>query len=311
MSKYRNHLPQLDGDLFLTYVGMETDLIFNQGVNLPSFASYPLLESPQGRAQITSYLQAMIDLAQNAKTGVILETPTWVANRDRGAALGYSPETLKALNIDSVTLMLDARKAYGDVPTVISANLGPRADAYAPAEQMSAQDAEVYHSEQISVFAETDVDMLNGYTIAYPQEATGMVLAAKRFSMPIAISFTVETDGRLPTGCSLADAITSVDLATDSYASYFMINCAHPDHFAGTLSDDPWMARLKGIVANASRCSHAELDEAEALDAGDPAELGEQLAQIYKAFPNISILGGCCGTDMRHMISIANAAHSG
>lgn len=175
---------------------------------------------------------------------------------------------------------------------------------------MNSDEAERYHSEQISALAETDVDVISGYTLAYPSEAIGMVRAARRFELPVVISFTVETDGRLPTGGSLEDAITEVDAATDSYAAYFMINCAHPEHFSAALEDAPWMQRVKGIIANASRCSHAELDKAEVLDDGNPAELGVQLSDIRRRFPHIKVLGGCCGTDMRHMKQIMIASRA-
>nr|WP_171238624.1 homocysteine S-methyltransferase family protein [Ruegeria sp. HKCCA5763] len=310
MTRYRNTLPQLNDDLFLVYVGMETDLLFTQGVNLPGFASYPLLETQEGRDRLNGYFQDLIDVGKKHDVGVILESPTWVANRDRGKSIGYEPEKLMELNKQAVALMCEARTRMGDLPTVISANVGPRDDAYAPGEQMSADEAEAYHSEQIAALAETDVDLISGYTLAYPAEAIGIVRAAKRFNLPVVIAFTVETDGRLPTGAPLEEAISEVDAATDNYATYFMINCAHPDHFRSTLTDAPWMKRVHGIVANASRCSHAELDEAEELDAGNPSELGKQLAEIRQTFPWVSVLGGCCGTDMRHISNIALATKS-
>ena len=308
MAKYRNGLPQVEGDLYLAYCGMETDLLFNRGVDLPGFASYPLLESEEGRTTLAGYFRDMLSVARSHGAGVILESPTWVANRDRGAAIGYSPERLMELNKQAIGLMCDVRDADGDLPTVISANIGPRDDAYAPSEQMSADEAEAYHSEQIQALSVTDVDLISGYTVAYPAEAIGMVRAAKSFGLPVIISFTVETDGRLPTGDALGDAIEEVDEATGRYPAYYMINCAHPDHFSDILTGAPWMDRLRGIVANASRCSHAELDEAEDLDDGNPAELGRQLGKIRRRFPQINILGGCCGTDMRHISAIGREA---
>lgn len=305
MARYRNRLPQLDGGLFLTYTGMETDLLFTQGVDLPGFASFPLLETQAGRAQLRHYFKDLINVARSAGHGVILESHTWIANRDRGAAIGYTPETLSERNIQSIALTAASRDAFGDLPTLISANVGPRTDAYAPTEQMSAQEAAQYHGEQIATLAKTDADLISGYTIAYPEEAIGMVCAAQRFNLPVVIAFTVETDGCLPTGQPLGQAIEAVDKATNCYASYFMINCAHPDHFGHVLSDAPWMPRVRGIVANASRCSHAELDNAEVLDDGNPEELGRQLSDFHKRYPHINVLGGCCGTDMRHMTSIA------
>lgn len=310
MARYRTALPQLSDELFLAYVGMETDLIFTQGIDLPGFASYPLLESSEGRQRLDGYLRDLISVAKDNDTGVILETPTWVANRDRGAPLGYGPAQLTDLNRQAVEQLRKARDAYGDLPTVISANLGPRDDAYAPADQMTATEAERYHSEQIEVLAETDVDVVSAYTLAYPEEAIGIVKAAKRYDLPVVVAFTVETDGRLPTGATLEDAITKVDLETEHYVTYFMINCAHPDHFSQVLEDKEWMARVKGIVSNASRCSHAELDEAEELDPGDPEELGQQLAALRTRFPHVSVLGGCCGTDMRHIRSICEAVRT-
>ena len=307
MTKHRFSLPQMGNDVFLCYEGMETDLIFNQGMALPGFASYPLLETDTGRATLSAYFEAMINLGKTAGVGVILGSPTWVANRDRGAEIGYSPETLQNRNIEAIELMVHVREQKGDIPTVISANIGPRSDAYAPSERMTPQEAENYHSEQIAVLARTDVDMLSAYTLAYPEEAIGIVRAAQKFDLPVMISFTVETDGRLPTGAELGEAIQTVDDATGGYASYFMINCAHPDHFRHVLSGGTWMNRLKGVVANASRCSHTELDESETLDDGDPTELGEQLVEIHTAFPRITILGGCCGTDMRHIESIVKS----
>lgn len=307
MTNYRKNLSQLKSGFFLTYTGMETDLKFTKGVDLPGFASYPLLETEEGTAILRRYYTDLIDVGKASGNGIILESTTWVASRDRGAALGYTPVQLRDLNIRAIELMSEVRDAAGDLTIILSANVGPRDDAYAPSKQMNAAEAAIYHAEQIAILAKTNVDLISGYTLAYPAEATGIVQAAKRFDLPVTIAFTLETNGRLPTGASLGDAIEEVDKATGNYASYFMINCAHPDHFSDVLTDAPWMRRVQGIVANASRCSHAELDEAEELDDGDPVELGKQLAKLRQRFPQINVLGGCCGTDMRHLTMIAEA----
>ncbi|MEO0487024.1 MAG: homocysteine S-methyltransferase family protein [Pseudomonadota bacterium] len=293
----------------LTYVGMETDLIFTQGIDLPGFASYPLLETEAGRARLAGYYQALIAVAREAGVGAILESPTWVANRDRAAPLGYGPEQLRALNVQAMDFLAQIRAATGYSPTLISANIGPRDDAYASEAQMSAEEAEAYHAEQIGALSEGPVDVVTAYTLAYEAEAVGIARAARAAGLPVVISFTCETDGRLPVGMTLAQAIASVDAATNSYPAYYMVNCAHPDHLDGAFADKPWMERVKGVVANASRCSHAELDAAEELDAGDAVELGAQLGAIRARFPHITVLGGCCGTDMTHITEIA--AHLG
>jgi homocysteine S-methyltransferase len=290
--------------IFICYTGMETDLIFNRGIDLPGFASYPLLESAEKRDILRGYYGALIDLARQQGAGAILESVTWVANSARGAALGYSPETLASRNKAAIALIEQVRDECGYEPVVLSANIGPRDDAYAPSGRMSVDEARVFHSEQIGPLAETHADVISGYTVCSPEEAIGMALSAREFDMPIVISFTVETDGRLPTGTTLGEAIHQVDEATSECVSYYMVNCAHPDHFSGILGSDAWMQRLRGLVVNASRCSHAELDEAVELDDGDPAELGELIGEIHHAHPQIAVLGGCCGTDMRHLRSI-------
>jgi len=284
---------------------MDTDLMFNQGVDLPGFASYPLLETEDGRKLLRSYCDQLLTIAKELGVGVILDTASWVANRDRGAAIGFDPKRLKALNLASVDLIAQAREEGGDLPTVLCAQMGPRGDGYAPIDQMTPDEAETYHSEQMETLSQSQADFVGGFTLCYPEEAIGIVRAGQAFDMPVAISFTVETDGRLPTGLPLGEAVQAVDAATDAGAAYFLVNCAHPDHIEKALMNDPWIQRLKGIVTNASRCSHAELDQAETLDDGDPEELGKLSGELRGKFPHFTVFGGCCGTDMRHMRHIA------
>ena len=264
MAKYRTALPTLGEGIFVSYTGIETDLIFNRGIDLPGFASYPLLETKEGREMLLDYYARLIDLARQKDVGVLLESLTWVANRDRGAAIGYKPESMKKFNIAAIDLIARAREKKGDLPTLLSAQVGPRDDGYAPTEQMTADEAETYHSEQIEIISKTEADLVGAFTLCYPEEAIGIVQAGVRFEIPVVIAFTVETDGRLPTGMPLKEAIESVDDATDSGAAYFLISCAHPDHFSDVLADEKWIQRLRGVVVNASRCSLPELDEGRA-----------------------------------------------
>ncbi|MEL6912996.1 MAG: homocysteine S-methyltransferase family protein [Pseudomonadota bacterium] len=301
------------GDLMLAHAGIETDLIFNKGVDLPGFASFPLMETAEGRALLETSMAELLDVGARTGTGVILESPTWMANRDRAAGIGYAPADVLRLNCDALTVMAALRAGAPRMsggPIILSGNIGPRDDAYAPGDQMSAETAEAYHAEQISALAQTEVDVISAYTLAYPAEAIGIVRAARAVGLPVVISFTVETDGTLPTGQPLGAAIAEVDVATADQAAYFMINCAHLDHFGDTLEPGPWVDRLRGLIVNASRCSHAELDAAEHLDDGDPAELGQQMAALRRRFPHLTVVGGCCGTDMRHMTEIAQAARA-
>ena len=299
-------LEKLDRPL-LCYTGIETDLIFNQGVDLPGFATFPLLETDEGRALLATSYMAQVDLARELGCGVMFESVTWVANKDRAARLGYGPKLLEQINIDAIDFMRDLSDNVGDVPIVLSAQVGPRGDGYLPESHMDDEEAEHYHSVQIAQLAKAKPDIVSAFTISYPEEAMGIVRAAQKHELPIAISFTVETDGLLPTGMPLGEALDAVDAATDDYAEYFLINCAHPEHFLPNLDDSPWIKRLAGVVVNASRCSHAELDKSTELDDGDPKELGAYMGLIKNTYPHMKIFGGCCGTDMRHMREIAQA----
>jgi S-methylmethionine-dependent homocysteine/selenocysteine methylase len=310
-ARHRDSLPQLGAEApFLTDGGLETTLIFHQGVDLPSFAAFDLLKEEEGRRQLRAYFEPYLALARERGTGFVLDTATWRANPDWGLELGYSDEELEDANRAAVAMAEELRASLDDagVPVVINGVIGPRGDGYQPGELMSASEAESYHAAQIATFADTAADMVTGVTINYVEEAIGIVRAAVTAGMPVALSFTVETDGRLPTGKALREAIERVDAETGGGAAYFMINCAHPTHFAGVLDDEgPWRERIGGIRANASRMSHAELDEAEELDDGDPKELGGQYRELAERLANLRVLGGCCGTDRRHIAAVADA----
>lgn len=307
-AKYRSRLPQLGRKLFLTDAGLETILVFHDGVDLPGFASFPLLDSAEGSQRLRDYYAGFAKLAVAQGVGLILEGVTWRANPDWGMKLGFDAAALAEVNRRAVALMLEIRKAFEtpQSPMPISGNIGPRGDGYDPGALMTAEEAEDYHGAQVAVLAATEADYVSAFTITNTPEAIGIVRAAKAAKVPVVISFTLETDGRLPTGESLEAAIAAVDAATDGYTAYFMINCAHPTHFDSVLAPGAeWVQRLKGIRANASCRSHAELDAATDLDAGNPLELGRQYAALRASYPHLTVLGGCCGTDFRHVEAIS------
>jgi S-methylmethionine-dependent homocysteine/selenocysteine methylase len=313
MSQYRNRLPQLRSKLFLTDGGIETDLIFNQGVELPDFAAFALLASREGREHLYAYYRRYARIARSQGMGFILESPTWRASSDWAVKLGYSAAALEAANRKAISLMEELRNDFAgpNLPIVISGCIGPRGDGYVPGALMTLAEARAYHAEQITTFAETNADMVTAMTITNVNEAIGITQAARAVNMPAVISFTLETDGNLPTGQSLWDAIDQTDHATGRYVSYYMINCAHPDHFDATLASGGHRTlRLRGVRANASRCSHAELNEAPELDIGNPAELARQYAGLRNEYPHINVIGGCCGTDHRHIEEMAIACQA-
>jgi len=305
---YRTSLPQLEGDLFLTDGGIETSLIFHQGLDLPEFAAFVLLDSEAGVDQLRRYYEPYLALARESSAGFVLESPTWRASPGWAARLELSVEKLSALNRRAIALMEELRESAGDTPVVISGCVGPQGDGYRPAELLSADAAREYHSTQIGTFADTAADMVTAVTMTYAEEAIGVTQAARDAGLPVVISFTVETDGRLPNGQGLGEATEQVDAATAGAPAYYMINCAHPTHFEDVLgAAEPWRDRIRGLRANASVLSHDELDAMEELDDGDPADLGARYAALRSRLPNLNVVGGCCGTDHRHVAAIRDA----
>jgi S-methylmethionine-dependent homocysteine/selenocysteine methylase len=310
MPKYRVHPPQLDGGIFLTDGGLETTLMFHDKLELPYFAAFQLLKDEAGSDALRKYYCSYATIACTNGFGFVLESPTWRANPDWSEKLGYSNAALDDVNRLAVAMMRDLREKFQTPhsPMVISGCVGPRGDGYDPGQVMSETEAEAYHRQQIGVFRETEVDVVTAITITNTPEAIGIVRAARASGLPVVISFTLETDGSLPTGQSLREAIDAVDAATDKGTAYYMINCAHPTHFDTAIAtSEPWVKRLRGIRANASKLSHAELNEAPDLDDGNPRELGGQYADLLSRHPQINVLGGCCGTDHRHIEEIARA----
>ncbi len=313
-ARYRDGLPQLAGGLFVTDGGLETTLVFHEGIDLPEFAAYDLLTRPGGRDRLRRYYAPYLQLAGEQHAGFVLETPTWRASEVWGERIGHNRADLERLNREAVTLMEELRaEAEGDGdggigPIVISGCIGPHDDGYTPSVLLDAADAGEYHAAQIATFADTAADMVSAITMTYVEEAIGIARAASVAGIPVAVSFTVETDGRLPSGQDLGEAIGEVDADSDSAVAYFMVNCAHPTHFADVFAQRAgWHSRIRGICANASTLSHAQLDEATELDDGDPDDLAARYLDLRGKLPELSVLGGCCGTDQRHVGAITRA----
>ncbi len=306
---YRSALPQLSGGVgFLTDSGIETDLIYNAGFELPEFAAFVLLDDPAGYVALREYFLRHVAVADNFSSGLILEAPTWRASRDWGDRLGYSAAQLRDVNERAISLLADIRRAHAGPPIVISGCIGPQSDGYESSSRMTAPQAQAYHRDQIESLAGTEADVVHAMTLTYADEAIGITRAAIEVGLPVVISFTTETDGRLPDGTNLADTIATVDRATNNGPVYYGVNCSHPTHFGPVFPrDDEGGRRIRSIRANASSKSHAELDEAEALDSGDAAELAGLYRDLRVGHPQLTILGGCCGTDATHVAAIARA----
>ena len=294
---------------WVTDSGLETDLIFHHGVDLPDFAAFTLLGDPQGEALLRQYFEDHVRIAAAAGHGIVLETPTWRASPDWGRRLGYDLERLAESNRRAVELVRQAGTAAGDRGSVlVSGCLGPRGDGYSAQHRSTVEQAREYHSWQIDALAGAGVDLVSALTMTHVEEAVGITAAARATGVDVVISFTVETDGRLPDGTPLAEAVAHVDAETDAAPAYYMVNCAHPDHVRRAAEHaESGLGRVRGVRANASRMSHAELDEAAELDDGDPIELAGDLLALREVFPSVTVLGGCCGTDSRHIEALAHA----
>lgn len=310
LAKYRAGLPQMAGRLFLMDGGLETTLVFLDGIDLPFFAAADLLKDEAGTARLRAYYDGYAAMAAAQGVGFVLDSPNWRSSPDWGARMGLDLARLAEVNRAGIALMDEVRTRHetAQAPMVVSGVVGPRGDGYTADARMSAEEARAYHSWQIGIYAQTKADMVTAYTLTYVEEAIGIARAARDAGLPVALSFTLETDGTLPSGQALKDAILQTDAETDGAAAYYLINCAHPSHFTHVLEPGAgWTGRLRGLRANASRRSHAELDSSPDLDAGDPVELGRLYAGLRRALPQITVLGGCCGTDHRHVKEICFA----
>jgi len=292
---------------YLTDGGLETTLIFHQGIPLNYFAAFELLKNENGKKALQLYYESYLKLAAQYHLPFVVESPTWRANADWGVKLGYTHDEIFALNKQSIKFTRELAEPFSQsLPQIIlSGNIGPRGDGYKAENCMTAEQAKAYHTEQVKAFAFADADVVTALTMTYSDEAVGIIQAARSFNLPVVVAFTVETDGRLPGGEPLNEAIIKTDQETNSYAKHYMINCAHPQHFLPVLQkDEQWKKRIGGIRANASLKSHAELDDSEMLDTGDACLLASGYKDAFQLLPGLKIIGGCCGTDHTHMEAI-------
>ena len=308
MAIYRSQSLFDSGKKFLTDGGLETYMVFDKQQELPCFAAISLMDSEIGQKLLRDYCRKYLDIARNKGVGFILGTPTWRAHPAWASKLNYSEQKLRNLVEESVVMMEELRKEFEteSSPIVISTDLGPRGDGYVPSNLMTIAEAESHHAKLIEWIAPTAVDLVTGLTLNYVEEAIGLARASQQFDMPVVISFTVETNGKLPTGDTIAEAISRIDTETKAYPQHYMINCAHPTHFQSSITELGELAgRIRGIRANASKCSHAELDEADELDNGNPIDLSQDYKQLISSLDKLIVLGGCCGTDHRHIAAIS------
>ncbi|MEQ9153907.1 homocysteine S-methyltransferase family protein [Roseitalea porphyridii] len=298
-----------DPRTYLTDGGFETSMLFLEGFDLPAFAACVLLEDDAARTAMNRYFDRFLAMAETARTGFVLDTNTWRSGTHWADAVGRTPAQMRDLTRAAVRFAMAIRERWQDrvSPILLNGVIGPAGDAYDGTLALDAAEAEAIHAPQIALLGACGVDLVSALTFGSLPDAIGFARASVKAGVPVSISFTVETDGRLPDGTPLARAVLETDAATGGAPLYYMINCAHPEHFRDVLTDEAWCRRIRGVRANASRLSHAELDEAETLDDGDPEEFGTLHAALSRQLPALKVVGGCCGTDHRHVGCMADA----
>ena len=304
MPKYRDNLPQLGDRLFLTDGGIETTLIFQEGWELPEFAAFHLLKTSNGEAALRKYFRTYAEIATRLGTGLVLKSATWAGPASTGEGKSATAPTNSSTRTGAQS---GSSRRFG----TSSAPNGLRwwsVDALVQRETAMFRASRCRRVKRSPLCAaDRGLRELSGRrgvrgAMNYVEEAIGVVQAARRAGMPVAISFAVETDGFLPTGQTLKSAVEHVDAETSGYTSSFGINCAHPSHFEHALAGhDRWLQRIGALRANASSKSHAELNESTELDSGDPVGLAEDYGRLKKQLARLNVMGGCCGTDHRHI----------
>lgn len=301
--KYRDKLPQLNGHDVATQGGMETWLQYVDGFELQHFCFFDLLNNSKAVTALRDYHRKIIEAVIPHGFGILAEGLHYRASRDWGELLGYSREGLVEINFRGVEFYKELADEYesGDNPMPIGGVIGPRGDAYEIGKTPDAAEAEEYHSEQIQTLTDAGVDMITAATLSFVDEAIGIARAAKSAQIPIVLSFFTNSDGNLESGPTVREAIEAVDAATDSAPAYYMINCSHPLEFEPALEEAEWTRRLGGFMPNAVASEKLSLCTLGHLEDGDPEELGHQMGSLARRFPHMTVWGGCCGTDSRHL----------
>ena len=305
--------PRLEGKFYLTEGGTETEVMYKWGFDLPEFAMFPLLDDPEADTVIRNMYRRYLDVAAEQGVGVLLNGHDYRASPDWGAKLGYSAEGLQQMQRRTIQFLDEMRAEYADRVTdvYIAACIGPRGDAYGTGGEITADEAEDYHSVQLHNLDGTAADMAVAATFNNIPEAIGVIRAAKGAGMPIGVSLTLTPEGRLRSGPTLREAVETVDEVTAGAAAWFGTNCSHPLEFEPAIADaGPWLDRLRYIRPNAAKMDKIALCSLGHLEDGDPEELGEQMGDVVRRLPRADIIGGCCGTDERHLSEIARKVNA-
>jgi len=309
MTTTKTFPPRHEGQLFLTDDGIETEIMYKWGFELPHFAMYPLLDNPDAMAAMRGMYRRYLDVVARHRLSALMGGLDYRASPDWGALLGYSREGLAEANLRSIAFLRELAAEYADdiAQILIAGYVGPRGDAYKVNRTITAPEAEDYHAAQLATLREADVDLAWALTFNNIPEAIGVARAAAGIGVPLAISFTLDGASRLSSGPSLAEAIETVEAATGAAApAFYTLNCSHPLEFEPALSTQgDWIERVRGFRPNASKMDKIALCKLGHLEEGDPVELGRLMGALARRYPHMDVWGGCCGTGDVHLDEIA------
>jgi S-methylmethionine-dependent homocysteine/selenocysteine methylase len=302
-----NFPKQRPNKLFLTEAGIETELMYKWGFEIPHFAMFALLENDQIVSTLRGMYRSYLDVAAKHEMSFLMGGFDYRASPDWAELLGYGPEALKEANLRCLDFHRQMGAEYAsDVPEAVTMGcVGPRGDAYQLNRTISEAEAEDYHSVQLTTLRDAKVPLVYAATFNNIPEAVGVVRAARRLGLPIALSFSLDSNSKLKSGPSVKEAIEAVDEATDRAPEFYAINCSHPVEFEPALEPGSWIERLRNLRPNASKMEKIALCKLGHLEEGDPIELGQLMGQLAKRYPHMDIWGGCCGTGEVHLEEIA------
>ncbi len=267
----------------------------------PELVNATLMYTPEGRRLMESLYRQYLDIARAAALPMILCTPTWRANRERVR----KHKAPVGINRDNTRFLLQLRDQYREIPVRIGGMLGCKNDCYQAKEALSADEAEAFHAWQIQELASAGADFLIAETLPAVSEALGIGRAMTNHSIPYILSFTIDRGGRVLDGTRLSDAIRYLDRRLGRQPLGYMVNCAYPTFLSIAAQQEEALARLIGFQANASDLDQCDLDGSCEIHANPVEEWGRAMRIIHTE-AGIPIMGGCCGTDGRHIRYLAH-----
>jgi S-methylmethionine-dependent homocysteine/selenocysteine methylase len=297
--------------LILTDGGIETRIMFETGITLPPYVQVTgLVKDPAGGPVLCRIYESYIAAARSFGLPVVIGTPTFRASMNFVLQAGLDGTgAVRRLNADAAAMHREIRAQSDHRPIYIAGVIGPSGDAYRPEESLSAEEAREYHSLQAGTLAQSGVDFLYAPTFPAVEEALGAAMAMGATGLPHVVSFVLERNGRVLDGTPLHAAIERIDAAASPAPLFYSISCVHPSIAATALRDEAVFSnlvarRLNEFKANSSPLSPEELVQLDHPEGDDPDLFAAEMWKIHEDF-GLRVLGGCCGTDDRHIRALA------